>query len=479
MTRRGIAIVVAMAAMLASLALAPAALGADPTFQPATAKATFGQSIDLQQQVTLPAGATRVEAVVRAGKDARTFLAPIPNVGANQSTTLRYSYPTPLGGLYPNTPVELGFRVTSSDGTFKDGPTTTILYADDRFDWKTVQGSIVRVHWYDGSASFGQRALDIGERAIQDASTLLGVTETDPIDFYIYADRDAFYDVIGAGLPENVGGIALAPIRTLFANIAASAVDDPWVGVVVPHELTHLVFNTAVKNSYHEPLHWMNEGLAVYLSEGFGASAKSNVDRAGRSGDLMPLQALVGQFPSTADKFSLAYDEAVSAIDYLVRTYGRDALVKLIKSYADGVSDDAAFTAALGVDTTGFEAGWLQDIGFPAPKPLGPQPAPVGPLPPGWGAAPVATPGPGATGPIATAGPTNPGAATGDSGVLLYVGIAIFGILIVAGIVVVASRMSRGQPILPPLTPEPPGPWKPIEPPAPPATPEPPPPDTP
>ena len=34
----------------------------------------------------------------------------------------------------------------------------------------------------------------------------------------------------------------------------------------------------------------------------------------------------------------------------MVRTYGSDALVKLIRSYADGRTDDEAFTAALGVD---------------------------------------------------------------------------------------------------------------------------------
>ena len=117
------------------------------------------------------------------------------------SATLRYSYETPFGSLYPNTPVELGFRLTFDDGRTVDGPTTTILYEDDRFAWKTLEGSIVRVHWYEGNASFGQRALDIGERAIEDASALLGVTETEPVDFYIYADRDKFYDVIGPVAP--------------------------------------------------------------------------------------------------------------------------------------------------------------------------------------------------------------------------------------------------------------------------------------
>ena len=155
----------------------------------------------------------------------------------------------------------------------------------------------------------------------------------------------------------------------------------------------------ATQNAYHSPLHWLNEGLAVYLSQGYDAGARANVENSVQTGDLMPLSALVQQFPASADRFSLAYDEAVSAIDFLIRTKGRPALVQLIRSYAEGVSDDAAFKAALGLDTKGFEAAWLADLGIAAPVPYGPVPAPIGPLPPGWGAAPAST---GAPGPFPT-----------------------------------------------------------------------------
>ena len=46
------------------------------------------------------------------------------------------------------------------------------------------------------------------------------MTETEPVDFFIYADQDAFYDALGPGTRENVGGQAHADIRTLFALIA-------------------------------------------------------------------------------------------------------------------------------------------------------------------------------------------------------------------------------------------------------------------
>ena len=56
-----------------------------------------------------------------------------------------------------------------------------------------------------------------------------------------------------------------------------SQIDDAWVGIVIPHELTHLVFDTAAGNPYHQPPRWLNEGLAVYESQGYDASDRGLV----------------------------------------------------------------------------------------------------------------------------------------------------------------------------------------------------------
>ena len=445
MRRRTVPSFVAALSLVAAL-LAPASvLAADPTFERATTTQEFGEGITVEQRVSLPAGVTRVEAYVRTSDDTGMFLAEIPNPGAG-AHTLRYTNATPGGSLMPNTLVELGFRVTLADGSFVDGPPGRVRYEDDRFTWQTLEGDIVRIHWYEGTSQFGQRALDIGDKAVQDAARLLGVDESLPIDFFVYADRDAFYDVIGPALQENVGGLAIPEIRTLFANIAPSEVADSWVSLVVPHELTHIVFDTATKNVYHSPPHWLNEGLADYLAIGYASDARANVERAVRSGDLMPLHALLLRFPSTPDRFSLAYDESVSAVDYLVRTHGQAALVQLIRSYADGLADDDAFTAALNVDVAGFEAGWLGDLGAAVPAPYGPKPAPPGPLPPGWNAAPIAT-GP----PVATPPPSSGGIGGDDDlAMTLVIGVVvIFGIVVVLGIVIVARGLNRGDALLP------------------------------
>jgi hypothetical protein len=166
---------------------------------------------------------------------------------------------------------------------------------------------------------------------------------------------------------------------------------------------------------------------------------------------LMPLTALTGQFPTDPAKTSLAYAEAVSAIDFLVRSYDQAALLSLIDSYQEGLTDDEAFTRAIGTDVAGFQAAWLAELGAGTPEAYGPVPNPPGPVPPGWDA-PVEgqpTPVPGSSNAVPTARPgstAGPGApsdpaagATDTPGILVAIGAVI---AVVLGAMVVARRRS-------------------------------------
>jgi hypothetical protein len=380
--------VVTLAGLL-GLLLAIAGVGsvaaAEPvTFDAPSASSTFGKGIDFKQPVTTSTTPTRVELLVTTPGALGPDVVPVPEAAASGSSTLHYALDLSNGQTVPNTTFSARWRVVDAAGQIWLGPIVEQTYVDDRFDWKTLKGSVVRVHWYKGDQAFGAKALKIGDDAVAATAKLLGVTESDPIDFFIYADQQPFYDALGPGTRENVGGQARPDIRTLFALIAPDEINAGWIETVVPHELTHVVFATAIDNPYHEPPHWLNEGLAVYLSEGYDAAYKSMVEAAARDGSIIPLDGLAGAFPTTRDRFFLAYGESVSAVDRIVRVNGRDSLVKLIRSYHDGVSDDGAFNAALGRDLAGFESDWLADLGAKPPVRRGPQPAPGGPLPAGW-----------------------------------------------------------------------------------------------
>lgn len=399
---------VLLAVSLALLAVAPAlAAPAAPTFERPTAEATFGREVVYRQSFDSPVALARVEVLLEYPDSLGPFVVEVAGATppGRREVVHRHVLATD-GHLVPNTPITARWRLVPADRSLPPvlGPATTVVYRDTRFAWRTLSGDLVRLHWYDGPDSFGRRALAIGEAAVREATAFLGVTEAEPIDFFVYADQDSFYDALGPATRENVGGQAHSDIRTMFALIGPGEVADPWVGIVIPHELAHLVFDTAVRNPYHFPPRWLNEGVAVYLSEGYNAGDRAAVEAAAGAGRLMPLRALGGQFPTTAERFRLAYSQSVSAVDFLVRLHGEEALVRLVRSYAGGVTDDEAFEAALGMDLAEFEQTWLADLGAAVPVAHGPRPAPAGPLPPDWLAA--ASPAPGLTPGAASPAPT-------------------------------------------------------------------------
>ncbi len=438
--RLAAALLIALAA--SGISALPARAAEAVTFGQPRATSAFGKSIEFEQPVVLAAAPSLVELLVRTPGAAGPNVERVELPAGSGDQTLRFEVDLTQGHIVPNTTFITRWRVTDRDGRAWLGPEVTHLYADDRIAWKTLSGDVVRVHWYEGSNDFGRRALAIGDKAIADTAALLGVTETEPIDFYIYADQQQFYDALGPGTRENVGGQAHADIRTMFALITPAEINDTWVDVVVPHELVHLVFATATGNPYHDPPHWLNEGLAVYLSEGYTRDYRNEVEGAVRNETIMPLEGLAGAFPTTFDRFHLAYGESVSAVDYTVSTHDRDALVALIRSYATGLSDDEAFTAALGVDVAGFEAEWLKSLGASPPVRHGPQPAPPGPVPEGWsGSAPNPSVAPGSG---SSQAPNRPPAETEAPGSIngLVLAAIVAGVVILVGFALFRRRRS-------------------------------------
>ncbi len=148
----------------------------------------------------------------------------------------------------------------------------------------------------------------------------------------------------------------------------------------------------------------------------------------------------------------------MSAVDFLIRSHGQDALVGLIHSYADGRTDDEAFQAATGMTMAAFSDAWLADNDAKAPVKAGPQPAPAGPLPAGWTGPQASSPARGeaaatagasaayAPGPPASASPSAApvGTASSSSPAGAVAAIVILaGLLIVAGVLL--ARWRRGS----------------------------------
>ena len=291
---------IGLASIGVGLAPPRAAAADEVSFGKPDAVADYGTAITFTVDVTRSVPLERAELRLRLPDTIGPLIVDVPVPPGTGTTQLQYVLDVTGGGhIVPNTPITATWAAYTAAGA---DPVVSrddrVLYQDTTHDWRKVKGDLMTVHWYAGGDAFANKALQIGEKAISDTAALLGVTETEPVDFYIYGDQDSFRAALGPGTRENVGGQAHADIRTLFALITPEEIDQPWVGVVIPHELVHLVFDTAVHNPYRFPPRWLNEGLAVYLSEGYGSQDRGRVESAASANELIPLVALGGQFPT-------------------------------------------------------------------------------------------------------------------------------------------------------------------------------------
>lgn len=451
-------LVLAAAAALALLMPAVPARAASFTFAGAGATSTFNAGVDFSISLTADVAPSSIEIQILLPGDTGPYVVSLPTTPRAGTTALHYTLDTSGSGhLMPNTPITATWVAYPQGGAAPVSSSPfTYRYSDETQQWKSLRDGIVTVHWTQGSNAFAQNAASVAVKAISTDAAVLGVKETRPVDFFIYADDASFRAALGPGARENVGGEAVTEIRTLFAEFTPNMLTDAWVGITITHELTHQVVDDAMTNPYRSLPRWLNEGFAVYQSEGNAPKYRSQVSAAVSTGDLLPLTALGWQFPTDPTKTVLAYAESVSAVDYIVRQFGKDALVKLILAYKNGPTDDEALQAAIGQDMASFQTAWYGSIGASAPSPFGPQPAPSGPLPSDWTGA-AASPGPGASSaasagatsstapgpasasapaPTASAAPSNGGSGSGSTlaivliGVMLVAGAVLFGILL-------------------------------------------------
>ena len=145
--------------------LAPVATAADPaTIGAPTAISTFGTGIVFDQPVTVTAPIGRVELLLTIADAIGPNITEVPNPPGSGSATLTYTLDTSgTGHLIPNTPIVARWRLFPADGSSAValGPELHVVYADDRFDWQTASGELVRVHWYEGDADKLARRISI------------------------------------------------------------------------------------------------------------------------------------------------------------------------------------------------------------------------------------------------------------------------------------------------------------------------------
>lgn len=126
------------------------------------------------------------------------------------------------------------------------------------------------------------------------------------------------------------------------------------------HELMHLYLDEALRGR-RAPL-WLEEGLAMLISQDGGWDLARNMARGALVEDLIPLGELETRFPSDPARAAVAYAQSYYLVTWLLNTYGEGALRTMLAEMAKDKPLTSAVRTATGQGLTSLESDFAEHI---------------------------------------------------------------------------------------------------------------------
>jgi hypothetical protein len=136
------------------------------------------------------------------------------------------------------------------------------------------------------------------------------------------------------------------------------------LSITLKHEMCHLLLHEHI-NSANLPK-WLDEGVCQWASDGIGEilidNSWSGLDAAILAGQTLQLSRLTKRFPGDRSSLMLAYEQSKSAVVYIDRQYGKQAILNILGDLKNDESLETAIFQNLSLSVNQLEKEWLTDI---------------------------------------------------------------------------------------------------------------------
>jgi hypothetical protein len=329
--------------------------------------AVFADSLHFRLQVE--AESPMVEAILYYGREGDRLVRRIyPSFGPDQRVLIEHVEELEPGQFAPGTRLRVWWRLQMADGSSVTTEETTLDYADDRFAWRPLAGERVILYWYGRDESRAQALFQRAEEALGLLEEDIGVMMDRPVNIYVYSsqvDMSRALSRRSEGYDDRVLtlGVAVNEDTLLVLGSHRDA------GMVVAHELSHIVVGQATDNPYTDLPRWLDEGLAMYAEGELPQGNRRALDQAVRNDTLLSLRSM-SSYSGQAEQVDLFYGSAYSVVDFMLDEYGRDKMRALLGVFGRGTLQDDALREVYGFGLDDLDAQWRQSLGL-APRPVG------------------------------------------------------------------------------------------------------------
>jgi hypothetical protein len=261
---------------------------------------------------------------------------------------------------------ELNYWWTAEDAAGNRAATApaTVSFDDTRFDWKSITEDPVTLLWYEGDRNFADLLMEAAQEGLERIENDTGAKPQRHIRIYIYASASAMQ---GGQVytQEWAGGVTYAGYDVIA--IGVSEIQLLWGMGAIRHELTHWVTDQIVHNNYGAGIPvWLSEGLATYGEGELSADYESSLEEAIINNELLSVRSLSSHFSAVSSVAYVSYGQSKSIVTFLIETYGKDKMNRLLAAFQQGTTHDEALLSVYGFDQDGLDTLWRQSLGITA-----------------------------------------------------------------------------------------------------------------
>jgi hypothetical protein len=136
---------------------------------------------------------------------------------------------------------------------------------------------------------------------------------------------------------------------------------DPFsIETTMKHELCHLLLHNHIKEANLPK--WLDEGICQWVSDGIAeiimTQKRSVLDEAILSGRDISIRALASRFPRDERYLVLAYEESKSLVEYMISSFGKEAVLSVLNYLQEGAEVDEALMRGLSISLDELESRW-------------------------------------------------------------------------------------------------------------------------
>jgi hypothetical protein len=261
------------------------------------------------------------------------------------------------GGMPPGSSIDYWWTVTDAGGATLETAPAAVPFEDNRYDWQSITQGNVTLYWYQGDDNFANELMGAVQDALSRLSDNTGAELQEPVRLYIYASTS---DLQGSMIfpQEWTGGVAFTEYGIIAIGITPDSYGLSWGRGAIAHELTHLVVHQVTFNPYNALPTWLDEGLAMMAEGSLDSSFADSLSQAVDNNSLISIRSLASPFSAITSVSLLSYAESYEVVNYLITDYGRDKMLELLTTFAQGSGYDEALMKVYGFDTDGLNLQW-------------------------------------------------------------------------------------------------------------------------